>query len=72
MFPFKGLIDEPAGIGITTFAANGEVSMTITAARRQFSSRRFEQTRLQLIQRPQVHSDACEHAVAEGKGGARF
>jgi hypothetical protein len=70
------LIDEPAFIGVATFANNGEVLMTINCrpggeCGQVLIGLTPHQT-LQLIEQLQVNADACRRAVAEGKDGARF
>jgi hypothetical protein len=70
------LVDEPAGVGVTTFAGNGEVLLTFNLRPGGDCSQIIiglsaHQT-LQLIDRLQAHSDLCGKAIAEGKGGNRF
>jgi len=77
MFPFGlVMIDEPAGIGVTTFAGNGDVLMTINCRDGGNCSQVIvglsANQALQLIERLQTYSDIYGRAVADGKGGARF
>jgi hypothetical protein len=77
MFPFGlVLIDEPASIGVNTFASSGEVLMTINCRNggnctQVIVGLSANQT-IQLIKRLQTYSDICGRAVADGKGGAKF
>lgn len=70
------LIDEPASVGVATFAANGEVLLTFncrgggTCA--QVIIGLSAHQNLQLIERLQKHADICGKAVADGKGGTRW
>jgi hypothetical protein len=70
------LIDEPTFIGVTTFASNGDVLMTINTRPggncAQVIVGLTANQALQLIERLQAHSDACARAVVNGKGGNRF
>ena len=70
------LIDEPASVGVTTFAANGEVLLTFNsrpgAECGQVIIGLSPHQAMQLIQRLHAHDDIYARAVAEGKGGARF
>ena len=70
------LIDEPAFIGVTTFAENGEVLMAINmrpgAEIGQIIIGLSPHQAMQLVERLQQHHDACLRAVALGKGGAKF
>jgi hypothetical protein len=70
------LIDEPAHVNVTTFASNGEVLLTFNARPGgdfgQVIIGLTPNQAMQLIQRLQIHDDACGRAIAEGKGGARF
>ena len=70
------LIDEPAHIGVTTFAANGEVLLTVNCRGGGNCSQVMigltPNQAMQLVERLQAHGDACARAVAEGNGGAAF
>jgi hypothetical protein len=70
------LIDEPAHVGVTTFAGNGEVLLTFHTRPGgncgQVIIGLSAQQALQLIERLQTHSEVCRRAVADGKGGAPF
>jgi hypothetical protein len=70
------LIDEPANIGVTTFANNGEVLLSINTRDGgdcgQVVIGLTPNQALQLIERLQAHNDACTRAIAAGNGGARF
>jgi hypothetical protein len=68
------LIDEPVGIGITTFSGSGEMLMTITAhgggdVGQVIVGMTANQV-VQLIQRLQKYEDVYNRAIAEGRGGA--
>jgi hypothetical protein len=70
------LIDEPAHVNVTTFAANGEVLLTFNTrpggnCGQVIIGLTPHQT-LQLIERLQAHADVCGRAIVDGKGGARF
>lgn len=70
------LIDEPANIGVSTFASNGDVLLTISTrpggnCGQVIIGLTANQT-LQLIERLQTYSDIYGRAVADGKGGAGF
>lgn len=69
------LIDEPATIGITTFA-NGEVLMTINARPGgncgQVIVGLTPNQAMELIRRLHAHDDLYTRAIAEGRGGAGF
>jgi hypothetical protein len=70
------LIDEPASVGVTTFAENGEVLLTFNSRPGgdcgQVIVGLTPNQAVQLIERLQAHSDACGRAIVDGKGGARF
>lgn len=70
------LMDEPASVGITTFAANGEVLLTFNARPGaecgQVILGLTPHMALQLIERLHKYDDVYARAVAAGKGGARF
>lgn len=70
------LIDEPAFIGVSTFAHNGEVLMNLTMREggdfSQIIMGLSAHQALQLIERLQAHEDIYQRAVVEGKGGAKF
>lgn len=70
------LIDEPAHVGVTTFADNGEVLLTFNCRAGgncgQVIIGLSPNQHIQLIERFQAHADACLRAIANGKGGARF
>jgi hypothetical protein len=70
------LIDEPAHVNVTTFAARGEVLLTFNTRPGgncgQVIIGLTPNQAMQLVERLQKHADACARAVVEGKGGARF
>ena len=70
------LIDEPAFMGVSTFAYNGEVLMNITCRPggdcNQIILGLTPRQALQLIERLQAHEDVYQRAIVEGKGGAEF
>ena len=70
------LIDEPAHVNVTTFAANGEMLLTFNCRDGgncgQVIIGLTPNQALQLIERLQMHSDACGRAIVNGKGGAAF
>jgi hypothetical protein len=70
------LIDEPAHVNVTTFAANGEVLLTFNCRDGgncgQVIIGLSACQAMQLIERMQAHGDACLRAIAEGKGGTAF
>jgi hypothetical protein len=70
------LIDEPASVGVSTFAANGEVLLTFNARPGGNCSQVIigltPNQAMQLIERLHVHDDIYARAIAEGKGGAKF
>lgn len=70
------LIDEPASVGVTTFAANGEVLLTFNnrpgGECGQVIIGLSPYQAMQLIERLQSHADICGRAIADGKGGAQF
>lgn len=70
------LIDEPASVGVTTFASNGEVLLTFNCRAGgdcgQVIIGLSPHQAMQLVERLQMHGDSCLRAVADGKGGARF
>jgi hypothetical protein len=77
IFPFGlVMIDEPANVGVSTFANNGEVLLTVNCRNggdcgQVIIGLSAHQT-LQLIERLQVHADICGRAIVDGKGGAQF
>jgi hypothetical protein len=68
------LIDEPVGIGVTTFSGSGEMLMTITAHGGgdvgQVIVGLTANQAVQLIQRLQKYEDVYTRAIAQGRGGA--
>lgn len=70
------LIDEPAHANVTTFADNGEVLLTFNCRPGgncgQVIVGLTPNQAMQLVERLQMHHDACLRAVALGKGGGRF
>jgi hypothetical protein len=70
------LIDEPAHVNVTTFADNGEVLLTFNCQPGgncgQVIIGLTPNQAVQLVERLQIHSDACTRAIAEGKGGVKF
>lgn len=70
------LIDEPASLGVTTFANNGEVLLTLNNRPGGDVSQVIigltPNMAIQLIQALQQYDDIYARAIAEGKGGARF
>lgn len=70
------LIDEPAHVNVTTFAQRGDVLLTFNTRPGGNCGQVFiglsAHQALQLIERLRAHADACERAVVEGRGGARF
>lgn len=70
------VMDEPENLSVTTFAATGEVLLTFNARPGgdcgQVIVGLTANQLLQLIERLQVHADACARAIVDGKGGARF
>lgn len=70
------VVDEPAGVGVTTFESNGEVLVSFDLRQGgdlgQIIMGLTANQALQLIERLQVHADACRRAVEAGKGGAKF
>ena len=70
------LIDEPAHVNVTTFGGSGDVLLTFNTRPGgncgQVLIGLSAQQALQLIERLRAHADACERAVVEGRGGARF
>jgi hypothetical protein len=70
------VIDEPASIGVTTFADNGEVLLTFHTRPggncEQVIIGLSARQALQLIEQLLIHSDACVCAIADGRGGAPF
>jgi hypothetical protein len=70
------LIDEPAGVGVSTFERTGDVMLTIETRPGgncgQVMIGLTANQALQLIDRLQANAFACRLAVAEGRGGVRF
>jgi hypothetical protein len=70
------LIDEPEGVSVNTFEANGEVLLAFNCRTGgdcgQVIIGLTPHQAVQLIERLQMHNDICTRAIAEGKGGARF
>jgi len=70
------LIDEPAHASVTTFAANGDVLLTINmrpgSEIGQLIIGLSAHQALQLIERLQENAEHCRAAVAGGKGGNKF
>lgn len=70
------LIDEPAFAGVTTFAENGEVLLTLNLRPggdcNQIIMGLTPHQAIQLIERLQAHDDIYLRAIANGKGGAKF
>ena len=70
------LVDEPESVGVATFADNGEVLLTFNAGPGadfgQIIIGLTPNQAVQLVERLQVHNDACLRAIAQGKGGRRF
>jgi hypothetical protein len=70
------LIDEPEHVNVTTFGSAGKVLLTFNARPGgncgQVMIGLSASQALTLIERLRAHADACERAVAEGRGGARF
>lgn len=70
------LVDEPAGLGIATFAANGEVLLTFNCRGGgdvgQVIIGLTPNQALQLLERLHTYDDVYHRAVLDGKGGARF
>lgn len=70
------LIDEPAHCNVTTFAEAGDVMLTFNTRPGgncgQVIIGLTGNQVLQLIERLNMHADACGRAVAEGRGGRRF
>ena len=70
------LIDEPAHVNVTTFAANGEVLLSFDCRPGDHCGQVIigltPNQAVQLIERLQKHADACSRAIVEGKGGAQF
>jgi hypothetical protein len=70
------LIDEPASVGVTTFAENGEMMLTFNnrpgGECGQVIIGLSAHQAMQLIERLQTHADACGRAIVNGKGGTRF
>ena len=70
------LIDEPAHVNVTTFAANGEVMLTFNcrpgADIGQVMLGLSPHQAVQLVERLQQHQDACLRAIALGNGGTKF
>lgn len=70
------LIDEPEHVNVTTFEGTGDVLLTFNTRPGgdcdQVMIGLSASQALTLIERLRAHADACERAVAEGRGGARF
>lgn len=70
------LMDEPASAGVGTFAANGEVLLTLNARPGgncgQVIIGLTPNQAMQLIEMLHAHDDIYTRAIAEGKGGAHF
>ena len=70
------LMDEPESVALATFAANGEVIMTINARPGghcgQIILGLTPRMAMQLLDMLHKYDDVYAQAVAAGKGGAKF